>query len=414
MSAQAAQVSEASEAGPVAPGLAGALFAGALRHPHRTLLRDAGDRAAWSGRPAITWTYATAAEIVGRLARGIGLWRLPAGSRIGLSFAGGAEATLAYLAVEAAGHLPCLFSPLWEPDDLSAAIETAGLVAILTEGRRGARRPANEFSEAAIRHFSLRFIAAFGPSLPDGVISLDAMALERGIDDPRPSPGVVTFAGGNPHRPIHRTAEALDAAIAAHRECLPGVDRILTLLPGHDLRGLVTGPGTALTSGALLETLIPADASALRATLVRPVPTRLVVPVAFEAAVTGLPLPWTVRAIDVVHRAPARLPQPAASDFAGPPRLDVLVLDEDAVLTRPRGRWHFPVEDEAGSEQGGSARSPNLIRRKHDGRLLVEGLACRTASLQRGRHNLNEASSRRETTYRLADSGDDPLVLPVG
>ncbi|MGT2479504.1 hypothetical protein ACU4GR_12920 [Methylobacterium oryzae CBMB20] len=85
----------AAEAAPDASarsgGLAARLFAAALAGPQRTALRDSGDRTAWCGRPAITWTYAAAAEIVGRLARGIGAWRLPAGSRIGLWFSGGAE-----------------------------------------------------------------------------------------------------------------------------------------------------------------------------------------------------------------------------------------------------------------------------------------------------------------------------------
>ena len=83
-------------------GLATRLFAAALTGPQRTVLRDSGDRVAWCGRPNITWTYAAAAEIVGRLARGIGAWRLPAGSRIGLWYSGGAESALAHLAVEAA------------------------------------------------------------------------------------------------------------------------------------------------------------------------------------------------------------------------------------------------------------------------------------------------------------------------
>ncbi len=241
MNAHAAQDREADAPSARAGGLAAALFAGAGRHPRRSALRDAGDRRAWNGRPAITWTYDATAEIVGRLARGIAAWRLPAGSRIGLCYAGGAEATLAHLAVEAAGHIPCLLSPVWDVEALSAAIETAKLSAVLSEGRRGPRRPADELAQAAIRHFGLRFIAAFGPSLPDGVISLDALALERGIAEPEPSRGVVTFVGGDPRRPVYRAAAALDAAIAAHVERLPATDRILTLLPPHDLRGLVTG-----------------------------------------------------------------------------------------------------------------------------------------------------------------------------
>ena len=52
-------------------GLAACLFAAAHAAPQRTALRDSGDRAGWCGRPPIVWTYAAAAEIVGRLARGL-------------------------------------------------------------------------------------------------------------------------------------------------------------------------------------------------------------------------------------------------------------------------------------------------------------------------------------------------------
>ncbi|MCZ3264707.1 hypothetical protein NYZ64_18860, partial [Acinetobacter baumannii] len=91
---------------------------------------------------------------------------------------------------------------------------------------------------------------------------------------------LVTFAAGDPARPVYRSAAALAAAIEAHLDTLPVTadERILTLLPAHDLRGLVTGLGAALAAGASLETVIPFDEAGFRAGLMRPVPTRLVVP----------------------------------------------------------------------------------------------------------------------------------------
>lgn len=406
MSAQAAHLPVSPAVEPLRDGLASRLITAARLHPQRVVLRDAGDRRAWSGRPPITWTYEAAAEIVGRLARGILAWRLPAGSRIGLSFAGGAESVLAHLAVEAAGHLPCPLSPVWDADALSAAIDAAGLVAILTEGRRGARRPAEELAHTALRHFSLRFIAAFGPGLPDGVISLDAMALERGVVEARPGCGFVTFAGADPRRPVRRDAAGFAALVAAHRERLPTPERILTLLPGHDLRGLVTGIGMALASSATLESLLPFDALAFQTSLLRPVRTRLVVPGAFESALSETSLPWTVRAIDIVHRAPARLPEPSARDVAGPPCLDVLVLDEDAILTRPRGRWDIPVENFLAPEAVSLA---SVVRRQGDDRLLVRASACRTAPSQCD----TDDAIWQETAYRAGSSLGSLTVIPA-
>ncbi|MCJ2064420.1 acyl-CoA synthetase [Methylobacterium sp. J-088] len=396
--------------------LSGCLFAAARAAPQRTALRDSGDRAAWCGRPAITWTYAAAAEIVGRLARGIGAWRLPAGSRIGLWFSGGAEAALGHLAVEAAGHLPCAMPAAWDPEQLAAGIEAANLVGVLTEGRRGARRPAEELTHVAMRQFGLRYLAAFGPGVPDGVISLDAMALERGVAEPVASRGLVTFEGSDPERPIYRSAEALAAAIAAHCDALPlsADERILTLLPAHDLRGLVTGLGAALAAGAGLETVIPFEEAGFRTALLRPVPTRMVVPALIEPALAALTLPWTVRSLNVVHRAPATLIRRTAPDGgkrrsdsprsdsppAGAPRLDTLVLGETALVTRPDLAATLAHPDRAPLPLDLLA-----LALASDGGLACRGPACAAAPLPRGVTPEADAGAWRDSGYRAVLSG---------
>jgi mycobactin salicyl-AMP ligase len=397
-------VEAAPDASARSGGLSGCLFAAARAAPQRTALRDSGDRTAWCGRPAITWTYAAAAEIVGRLARGIGAWRLPAGSRIGLWFSGGAEAALAHLAVEAAGHLPCAMPAAWDPEQLAAGIEAAHLLGVLTEGRRGSRRPAEELTRAAMRQFSLRYLAAFGPGVPDGVISLDAMALERGVAEPAASRGLVTFEGGDPERPVYRSADALAAAIAAHCDALPltADERILTLLPAHDLRGLVTGLGAALTAGAGLETVIPFEEAGFRTALLRPVPTRLVVPALIEPALAALPLPWTVRTLNVVHRAPATLTRRAASD-GEKPRLDSLVLGETVLVTRPG------LSDLAATlaHPDRAPLPPALLAlaQGDEGGLVCRGPACASAPLPRGATPETDAQAWRDSGYRPVLSG---------
>ena len=90
----------AAAAAPSAPlrrvGLGSLLAATARHHPDRIAVIDPADKPDWSGRPAITWTYAAAAEIVERLARGLRGWRLPPGSRIGLCLPGSAESVAQY------------------------------------------------------------------------------------------------------------------------------------------------------------------------------------------------------------------------------------------------------------------------------------------------------------------------------
>ena len=60
--------------------------------------------------------------------------------------------------------------------------------------------------------------------------------------------GAIASSANNgyyPGRPVYRSAAAFAAAIDAHLDVMPVTadERILTLLPAHDLRGLVTGLG---------------------------------------------------------------------------------------------------------------------------------------------------------------------------
>ncbi|WP_336489420.1 AMP-binding protein [Methylobacterium nigriterrae] len=370
-------------------GLCALLAATALRHPDRVALVDAADKAAWSGRASMTWTYGAAAEFVARLGHGLRAWRLPPGSRVGLALPGSTEALVAHLAVEAAGHVPCLLPPSWDEDQLLAGIQAAGIGAVLTQARLGQARPAERLCRVAARYFGLRYLAAFGPGLPDGVISLDEMALDRrsGAGPVEGGGGLVSFAGADPARPVHRPGDALLAAAAVHLIAarIEPAERILGLVAPGDLRGLVTGLGAALISGASLETLPVFDGAAFAAALRRPVPTHLVVPAFLEAALASGPLPETLRSVSVAHRAPARLTgrtlRPA---FRGghPALIDVLALDEDVVLSCARGAADLALTL---AEPGRLGLPPGLLALRHepDGRLGFRGLAGKAAPLQR-------------------------------
>ncbi|VUF12332.1 hypothetical protein MTDSW087_02022 [Methylobacterium dankookense] len=390
-------------------GLNALLAATAARHPGRPALIDRGDKPGWCGRPAMTWSYGAAAEIVARLARGIRRWRLPPGSRVGLWFPGGSEGLVAHLAVEAAGHVPCPMPAAWDEAQLLAAVEAAGIGAVLTQGRLGARRPAETLCRVALQVFSLRYLAAFGPDVPDGVINLDALALERGGTDTgvagEGGGGLISFAGRDPARPVHRPGDALLAAVAAHLVAArigPG-ERLLTLLPPDDLRGLVTGLGAALVSGASLEMLPVFDDAALDAALADPSgrPLHLVAPAFLEGALRD-----RIRerfpegpALVLAHRAPARLTGRRLTPGEGAARtVDALALDEDAVVSRARGADDIALalaDPEA-------ARFPaGLIElcRDGEGGLGLRGQACRAAPLGTG---LPEPGAWRAAPYRAA------------
>ena len=363
------------------------LAATAYAHPHRVALVDPAGKPLWSGRPAITWTYGAAAEIVARLANGLRGWRLPPASRIGIALPGGVEGALALLAVEAACHVPCLLPPALDEDGLVAAVQAAGINAVLTQARFGASRPAERLCRVAARYFGLRYLAAFGPDVPDGVINLDAMVLDQSGGPFAPGPGgFVSFAGGDPTRPIHRSGDALLAAIAAHRvtaRMAPGA-RLLTLLPGSDLRGLVTGLGAALVAGAAFEPMPVFEAAAFTEALERPVPTHLVVPAALEANLAACRLPPTLAGILLVHRVPARFPPrrlPSGPD--APKVMDVVAFEEIVLLTGARAGSDVALTL-AAPERANPLSTLMSLRRDADGTLAFRGRACHAGPLQRG------------------------------
>ena len=397
-------------------GLGMLLAATARRYPERLALIDPADKRAWSGRPSITWTYGAAAEIVERLARALRMWRLPPCSRIGLCLPGGGESVLALLAVEAAGHVPCLLPVAWDEERLLAAAQSAALSAVLTQARLGAAAPAERMCSVAARYFGLRYLAAFGPGVPDGVINLDRIVLERRapdaapalapsagpLDAALPAGGCITFEGGDPDRPMFRAGDALVAAAAAHLVTVrvAPAERILSLVGGHDLRGLVTGLGAALVSGATLETLPVFDGAAFVAALSRATPTHLVAPGFLERNLAGRDVPPTLRSICFVHRAPAGFSGRTGSCTLHHDRVaDALAFDETAVLTGLRGGSADVSAILARPERLGLPPGLLAMRREADGGVAFRGQAAAASPLHRGIPATPAADAWRATPY---------------
>ncbi|WP_312889582.1 AMP-binding protein [Methylobacterium sp. R2-1] len=386
------------------------LAATARRHPNRIAVVDPADKPDWSDRPAITWTYAAAAEIVERLARGLRSWRLPPGSRIGLCLPGSAESALAILAVEAAGHVACLLPVSWDEERLLTAAQGVALSAVLTQARLGSAAPAQRLCNVAARYFGLRYLAAFGPDVPDGVINLDRFVLDGPAGEtagPAPaSAGIVSFVGGDPERPVYRSGESVVAAAAAHLVAMrvaPG-ERILSLIGPHDLRGLATGLAAALVAGAGLETMPLFDGAAFAAALRRPGPTHLVAPAFLEKNLAGRDLPSDLRSVALVHRAPARLP--GRSRAMGRPQslrhdtvIDTIIFDETALLSGRRGTAGDLSLVLGKPERLSLPTSLLALRHGPDGRLAFRGQASAATALQRGNRPAVPDGAWQETVF---------------
>jgi non-ribosomal peptide synthetase component F len=378
--------------------LSGFLAATADRHGERVALKDQPGRERWCGRPSFTWTYRLALDVVGRLVAVLARLGLPPGSPVGICLPNGTEACLTILAVEQAGFVPCLMPLGWSEDQLAAALEAASMQAVITQNRVSGDRPAEAFCRLAARYFGLRFILSFGPQVPDGVIDLDRAVLAGGAaaagEEAAPGGatdlGIVTFSARGPRLvPVFRPARSVVAAAVSYLVASrvgPG-ERILSLLPPDDHRGLTTGLMAALLSGATLECHGLFDGASLVASLGEEMPTHLVVPAFMEPYLSNARLPESLASVILVHQAPARFKARSSLRSAV---VDVLSCDELALVAAPRdGRGQFALSlDGEGDRQPG--RGLVRVRREEDGTIALGGKGAEVYRYERGAPVMSE------------------------
>ena len=357
----------ASPSGALAKLLADA----ALREPDRPAFRDQPGRAEWSGRPSLELSCVTAGEAVRRLSMCLLGLGVEPGARVGICLPNSTEAALSILAVEDAGLTPCLLVATASAGELSRAIEAADVRIILTQTHLGPDRLAEKLCFVAAGFFRLRFMLAFGPDVPDGVIDLDPILLKppsgpaHGLEPGQErSGGLITFAPGPEGPcPVLRSSGSLMAAagsvLGAAR--IREGDRVLSYLPPDDLRGLATGLVAALIAGATFEAHAVFRSETLAESLAGSTPTHLIVPAWVETCLDEGGLGRGLKSLVLVHEAPVR--------FGARPTLPVRVVDvlgfgEQALLANARqipGHQAF----EAGTEHSAEA-SPLLELRLND------------------------------------------------
>jgi hypothetical protein len=383
----------AAQFGWSAARLSGLLSGHADRHPDRVAFTDQADRQAWSGRPRITYTYRTARGMVERLATFLEGLRLPQGACVGICLPNSSEACLTILAVEQAGLTPCLLPVGWSDELIGPAIEAANMAMVICQGSIADERPVESFCRLAARYFGLRFICAFGPHVPDGVIDLDRAVVNTqplGANpeaEPQTAPaGLVTFQldNGSP-RAVFRPHGSVIAA-AVHflvTQAIDAKDRILTLLPPDDHRSLTTGLVASLVTGAALECHGLFGSAALNAALHDATPTHLVAPGWMEAALAAADLPDSVRTVVLVHQAPVRF---KAQGELRRHTVDVLSFGELALVARTRdgaGHLAFFLDDDNPVPEA-VASDLLRVRRGDDGSISFAGFAADVLDFDRG------------------------------
>lgn len=348
------------------------------RSPDDLAWSDQWERRSWSGRAASRLTWRDMRDRSSRIAARLSRLSLAPGALVGICLPNGTDWMVAFLAVERAGLTPCCLPVDAAGPDLAAAIETAGLEAIVTQTAIGDLRPAEMICAIAARYYGLRYVLGFGPHLPDGVTDLDAETRRSGaapalLPHAGRSRGVVTFersTGG--WRPVLRSHPSLIAAaaplVAAVR---PGrSDTLVTLIAPDDLKAIVAGPMMSLLTGCAVEAQGLFRRADLDRSLLSNRNARLVAPGWMEG-VLRRHLPASPPLI-LTHDAPARFPGPDPALDA----VDVMALGESAVLAGPRHEGLAAVFDSASERPGLSTSWLRLRIDPHDGRIHAGGLAA--------------------------------------
>lgn len=315
--------------------------------PAAPFLADDPGREAASGRPPGRWSRAAALTAIDRLAARLARLQLDPGSIVAIQLPNASEACLALLAVETAGLTPCLVPASFDEGELDDLLGRTKARAVMTQTRLGPLRPAEAACRVAMRRFQLRFILAFGPDVPAGVIDLDAVLTDDAVvhvnvrlspemgGAHRGSHGVLITAETGPDgaRAISRSGPALLAGAVGPIRAMrlgPG-DTVLNLLAQDDLKGLCTGLVACLLTGASLR--LAEGPEALRQVASADGPTHLVLPGWAGELARMAGLPASLRSLVLVQDAAAWPGSSEMSCRSAVETVEVVALGERAILT---------------------------------------------------------------------------------
>ena len=289
---------------------------------------------------------------------------------------------MSILAIGEAGLTPCLLDVTATAGELSNAIETADVRAVITQTRLGPERLAEKLCFVAAGFFRLRFLLAFGPNVPDGVVDLDPVLLEPRRSGALPNAqvagdetgqGFVSFARNSAGRIAYfRAYGSLVAAavpILRAANVRPG-ERILSLFPPDDLKGLATGLAVGLLGQAVLESHAVFDSEVFAAAMAGAAPTHLVAPGWMEPALAGLVATPGWLSTILVHEPPISF---EGRPGVPTPIIDVVCCSEFALLTaRRRELGRISFADICAAANDGTRP---FVEVEGDGYLALRGLA---------------------------------------
>jgi hypothetical protein len=141
--------------------------------PDAVALADPPNRESFTHGAPRRLTYSECDRIVSAIGRRLREAGLPVGSVVAFQLPNTVESILTLLGILRAGYVAAPLPVLWRQADCTAALSTMGAKALITSSRIGDVDHCMLAMELAASLFPIRFVGAFGPSLPDGVAALD-------------------------------------------------------------------------------------------------------------------------------------------------------------------------------------------------------------------------------------------------
>lgn len=284
--------------------------------PGRRCFCDAPDIANWSDLTSKTTNAGDFGALVTHFARQMLALGLNQGDPVVVAMPNCVDGVAALLGLMAAGMVPCPVSVVAGADEMRVAAETAGAKAIITVNRYADFRPSEAARQAASRFYGLRFICAFGPNPPAGVVSLDDWK-----DTELSSTALPLNA---PASPALITLDRSNGTVSAHvRSHAQVISDALALSATSGLTG----------RGTIVATFAPVSAAGFVSTIAAPLisGTMVMLHGPFDPDVLNLQMSALPEAIVV-------LPAPAESNIRkvlGSALKDTIVVTRDLEAARP-------------------------------------------------------------------------------
>lgn len=166
----------------------------ARRRPDALALIDPANRDTFTDHAPRRLTYAEADRVASAIAARLHGMGLLEETVIGIQLPNTVESVLTFLGVLRAGMIAAPLPLLWRRAEAVSALKRVGAKALITYGRVGAFDHAELALKVGADVFGLRYVCAYGATLPDGVVGFDDLCA-AGPPAPVAPPGSVVPVG---------------------------------------------------------------------------------------------------------------------------------------------------------------------------------------------------------------------------